>query len=801
MRYLACLTLIAATACAWCEDPDAITALRDMHLQTQLVRDGQSTCMIAAPSDAQYAALASRLAAAIGEKLGAAPPVVDAAQVTDDQLAQSNAIALGVFAVNEVTDRLYRRALVACDWTGPWTAGGYEIRTVHDPWLSGTNVVAIAGITQAGCEAAVDRFIEMLGDVQDGAIGPMIETSGEGLPAALTDEQVTQYQGKIEAETSSRSMGGMAASYCDSYFLSGDRGWAQVFLSAMRRLVALSEAEGAADDVRTCRYLFLQFDRTEEGPAFSDAERLELTNLFYRFARLLGYAKAKVAPSETPHGNNWNAMGASWAAMYFARNYPQLEIGRSMLEKMDVYYEPNMLNWRVNEDCPGYGNTTLIGNYEWSLHRPDPRYIEDDGLRKMADLYMMVTNNLGQVCGFGDASMVGSKYFVQAIPHAGWLYRDGRYLWFWDWQGGKPARFWVPPDVLPRQQPDDLLGVATMPLAEWVYKRTNYEAERGFPIEQCFDKASFRAGFEPTDEYLCIGGFGYGFHSHEDANAIINYSDEGSTCLYDDGYMIPALSEHNTVTVLRDGWAGHVPELAQRAAEADFDGVGMFRSRLAGYNGVDWDRCVIWPKGRYFLVVDDLRATESGDYNFQCIWRTLGRAELQGRRWTSEADGRVFNLIACSDAALSQKESAGFSLNSPPLALDKARRLVEASGRKLALGDALQFANLLYTTPGEGKAQLVNAHRLGDTTTWLIEDDGQLAMAGINRSASLAGLQVQASVFHLAGDVLTAAGAVEVRAGGPLLASNLPVGLRLDLATGRALVAADEPVEVTYQGA
>ncbi|MCD6360354.1 MAG: hypothetical protein J7M38_05755, partial [Armatimonadetes bacterium] len=758
MRWILCAaTVLAFMQAAPADDPESITHLKEMHLTTQLVADGAPTCVIAAPDTPEYLALAARLAAGIERTLGVAPPVVKAGEMTDEELAATNVISLGVFAFNAVTERLYKRELVQCDWTWPGGEDAFVIRTVHNPWLSGTNAVFLGGPGISGCRLAVDRFIELLGEAGGGAIGPIIEAHGEQVPAPLSEDEISSYATRLAGETSSRSMGALAARYCSAYFTSGDPGWARLFLLAMRRLDELTEAEGAADDMRACRYIFLGFDRVEEGPAFTDEERLELTNLFYRLARRLQYARATVNPSTTPHGNNWDAMAASWAALYFARYYPDLEIGRSLLEKMDTYYEPNMVNWRVNEDCPGYGNTTLIGNYEWALHRPDPRYIEGGGLRKMADLYMMMTNNLGQVCGYGDAGMIGKKYLVEAIPHAAWLYRDGRFLWFWDRMGGRRTRYWAPPEVLPRVRPDDLLGIRTMELAEWVYNRTNYEPERHFPIEQCFDKVTFRSGFEPDDQYLALGGFCYGFHSHPDANAILNYQDRGDVCLYDDGYMIPSLSEHNTVTVLRDGWAGHTPELARIIARADLGDVGLWRSRLAGYHGVDWDRCIIWPRGRYFLVVDELRAVEAGDYNFQCIWRTLGAADLDGRRWTSERNGRVFNLIACSDAALSQKESAGLSLNARPFPLTKARRLVQAAGMSAGIGDAYRFANVFYTTPA-GDTRCVRAHRLGDSTTWLIDDDGTPAMAGINRSRSIAGLTVEAELFHLADDVLTAAG-------------------------------------------
>ncbi|MFO7948681.1 MAG: hypothetical protein R6V19_17905, partial [Armatimonadota bacterium] len=345
-----------------------------------------------------------------------------------------------------------------------------------------------------------------------------------------------------------------------------------------------------------------------------------------------------------------------------------------------------------------------------------------------------------------------------------------------------------------------LLGVTRAPLAEWIYERTNYEKTREFPRSECFDKVSFRDGFAEDDAYMCMSGFCYGFHSHPDANAIINYSDEGNTRLYDDGYMIPTLREHNTCIIVKDGWAGRTPELAQVTAEADFEDIGFFESRLDKYNGIRWDRCVIWPKSRYFFVVDDLRANEPGQYAFQNIWRALGNTRLEDRRWISEQGPSAFNLVAPSDASLSQKQSAGTSLNAKPFPINQARALVEAGGGNLDRGDSYQFANLFYTVQKGDDSRTVDAWRIADTT-WAIDDDGTPTIAGVNRTTSVPGLVVEAKAFHVSPGRLTAAGAQQIRAAGPLMEADRPVDICLDLASGAAVVIAKKPTEITYQAA
>ncbi len=770
-----------------------ITQLREMSLDTALVADGKAACLIVIPDGSEYGPLGAKLANAIKSACGAAPPVVQAGKATEEAVQSTNVIAVGVFANNPTVEQLYDRMLVSCDWSWPQGENAYVIRTVHNPWLTGKNVVYIGSVTPGGCEAGIDRFIEMLGESKTGAVGPIIAVSPA--PAPLTEDNVASYLSRINGETSSRSMDGLAASYAHSYFTTGDPQWGKIFLAGMRKLIQLHEEEGDASDVRSCRQIFKQFERIDAGPAFTPEERLELTNLFLRFASLMPYASSTEKPSVQPHGNNWNATGASYAGMYFSRYYPDLEIGKKLLENMDIYYEPNMVNWKVNEDCPGYGNITLTGNYDWALARPDSRYFELDCLRKMADYDMLITDNAGRVSGFGDASGLGGPYVVNGYLLAAWKYKDGRYLWWWDRYVGRSGAYWVPEEVLPRQRPDDLLGVNKAPLAEWIYNRSG---AREFPIGDCYDKVSFRNGFEQQDQYMCVSGFCYGFHSHADANCIVRYFDKGQVRLYDDGYMIPALSEHNTVTILKDGWAGRTPELAQVTAEADFDDVGIFESRLDKYNGVCWDRTIVWPKGRFFLVVDDMQCIDPAQYSFQCIWRTLGSAKLEGKRWTSVKDPGRFNLVIASDAALCEKESAGTSLNSPPFPLTEARALVEATKADMEVGDSYQFANLVYTTGLEGDDKHADCYRVGDTTTYMISDDGQPIAAGVNRSTVIPGTAIEARAFYLTSTSLTAAAATTIRVRGPLVRSNLPVNVDINLGTGDCKLECAETVEVTH---
>lgn len=795
LMTLTLLLICLAASCAVGQTP-TIEQLRDLSLETSFAEAGTSQCIIAVPDQDGYSSMADHLATAVATVSGAKPAVMAASGITDEMAQANHVIALGVFANNSLVEKLYDRLLVSCDWSWPEGDDSYVIRTVHNPWQTGRNVVYLGSVTAAGCEAAVNRFVGILTENPGGTIGPIIEVSSA--PAALTDDEVQEHLGRIDAETSSRTMDGHVAQFAENYFRTGDPAWARIFLDGVRKMIALHVEEGDASDMRNCRYIFPQFERIEYGPDFSDHERLELVNLFLRLADMMPLSKQELKPSPIPHGNSWNGHAAGYAGIYLTRYYPDIAIGQRLLQNIDTYNAPNMVYWKVNEDCPGYGNITLTGNYEWALARPVQSYFDGGSLGKMCDWYMLISDNSGRASGIGDDSGLGGPISVNAYMLAGWKYRDGRYLWWWDRHINGKGRYWVPEEIIPRVQPDNMLGVATVPVDEWIY---NQHQPHKFPIEKGYDKVSFRSGFEKSDQYLCMSGYSHGFHAHADANAIVRYADREQVRLYDDGYMIPALSEHNTVTILKNGWAATTPELSEVMAEANFDDVGMFTSRLDDYNGICWDRTIIWPKGRFFLVVDDLTALEPARYGFQCIWRTLGSASLNGRRWTSEKEGSRMNLVCASDAVLAEKESAGLTLNSPPFPMSEARALVQAAAPDMAAGDGHQFANVLYTTDvGDGSTQ-VDCYRVDDSTTYIISDNGQPIAAGINRSTAVSGVLVEGDAFYLTPTELAVAGARRVRIDGRLVRSNLPVNLNVDLNTGKAILECAEQVEVRHSTA
>ena len=271
MRNLAIVMMVlSAGVGSYCADTGELGQMKEMYLQTALVEGGKPACLIVAPDDAAYLPLAEKLAAAIKAAYGAAPPVKKAGEVSLEQAQDTNVIALGLFTNNHIVENLYLQEFVLCDYNFPGGENSYVIRTVHNPWVTGKNVVYIGSTELAACEAAVDRFIEMLGEHPKGAVGPIIEVLVNGeKPAALSGDQVAEAEAILKSEKRQSSLYAVAQSYANKYFITGQPAWAKLFLSAMRRIDELHKAQPTVAGTAPCQWLFRFFDCIEEGPAFS----------------------------------------------------------------------------------------------------------------------------------------------------------------------------------------------------------------------------------------------------------------------------------------------------------------------------------------------------------------------------------------------------------------------------------------------------------------------------------------------------------------------------------------------------
>lgn len=801
-RTLALLGAITMTGAVVAQDE---LPPRQFHLTVPLVAAGRPVAAIVAPANDDYQALAARVRAAVREASGAELPIIAPEEALPEAWTEGRSfILLGRLGDSAAVDALYLGAYVCADALYPG-AGGYELRTVHDPYGTGASGVFLGGSDHAGVERAVERFAEVLPAGADLALPPTIDVAGPAAPAPLSDAGLEDLRERLARENF-RAVGERASSGCLNYHRSGDPNHALAARDALYRLAEIVAEMDVIGDSRGVIYLPTVFDLAEECPAWSDDDRAALSRFLYEFSTKLGELQKEREPSPIPYGNNWNIRTAASAAQYFAKYYG-IDLNGHAARSLRTYFDA-MMTWKSREDCPGYGSMTVIDIMSYTLPRREFAAYFDSGLaRRMADYAMIITDNLGNLAGFGDYSaLTGSAHFPDPMSVLAWYYRDGRYVWMREKMNdvASGAEFlgqsYQIAGIEP-VEPTDLLGVQVLPLEEWIWAhrdivlttgvaRTDELLRAGEDPERaaCFDKLSFRAGFDPQDEYLLLGGQSHGYHSHPDGNAIISLTAQGRQWLFDNGYFVPDTIEHNTVAVFRDGLFEPVPRLTGIEARADLPTVGITRTGVRAYNGMDWARAIIWLQGDYFLVLDELSARVDGDFGLQCIFRVLGEPEMSADRVLVRAGGKRFALMTDGLPTWERRDVT-------PEAAGRYG-LFENQDAQLQAGARLRFANLLYCPTGAEDFPYEIAR--SETGATLIQGPDGLTCAGMGVLDEPGLPRVDAAAYHLAPAriALAAARSLAWPRTQTIFSAEPPVALELDLAAGAGALVAETAATV-----
>ncbi|MBM4084732.1 MAG: hypothetical protein FJ272_08085, partial [Planctomycetes bacterium] len=170
MRSVVKLVLVPVLlmGCVWADPPpfEPIKQLKKLYPRTALVENGQPRCLVAVPDERQHDGLAKRFADLVRERTGASLDVKRALELVDEDwkvnfgaVGGRNIVALGNVNSNRLLAVLYGQRYVVEDSIYPGE-GGYVIRTVHDPFAKGINVLALAGSNAAGVERAIAVFAD-----------------------------------------------------------------------------------------------------------------------------------------------------------------------------------------------------------------------------------------------------------------------------------------------------------------------------------------------------------------------------------------------------------------------------------------------------------------------------------------------------------------------------------------------------------------------------------------------------------------------------------------------------------------
>lgn len=758
--------------------------LKDLHLTTDLVKEGKPAIRIVAPASGLYERPASRLRQTIEDLARVRVPIVpdnapDAAVPIEGSL-----IVLGNRSTHQGIRELYNRFFCLTDLRYPGV-GGYELRTLHNPFGNGHNIILCGGSDPGGVEAAVDALIARLkrAEAHNGslAIGWLMEIQlGHGIAVPKRVTEMETWEASAGYGSSGYFGWNMISKRMAAYYMTGDPFHAREALrlafpnpQAIRELADIDGEmiENKSDPLAgpyhyNAHLMVLFWDLIEESPVFSDEERLRVINAFARQLdhRLSEgvYGLTQPLPALGSRHGQWSAIALYCLGRYFHRDDPnpvwaqclrgsQLAFA-SLHQHAWIEGESDNLFWYCTGIAPVFTHMLLTGD-----RAPMQNGVAVALLRAQEVL----------VSGRAPDWALRSAA-LDYLHKAAFLTQDGRWLTYRDRTGVKTGvfrlgqSFW-PEDRLQPVLPADLAGqwtVTSMPKPHWLSRRN------GFPLEESFYNASFRSAPDARGDYILLDGFNGASRNPYHAFAILELRLRGNTILQ--GYL-------NQVQIKADGMVE--PQVAMDGALRRRDVLGQTALAMGEVPKAafgNWRRTLAQRIGRYALVVDDLSfRADHGDLQVQLQWQNVERP---------------FRL-----------DDAGDALVLPGAAGEAAVCGADAYDRILPGGSAIQEwtgsvrkgeHRIFFSILGPKDARCI---RLGDRAAALSLPEPALAVAG--HWEGIRGDLVVVAADHLFGWAVT-----QVSLGQPFVASDHPVDIDWDFTTGELQWIADQPTMLELEG-
>ncbi len=694
---------------------EQIGTLKDMHLKTDLQAGGK----IVVPIGPEWQKIAERLQAVIRNNTGTTLPIV-----SDEMLAglhDGHRVMLGSAMNNAAMMALYRRQYAFVDDFYPGK-DGYVLQTVHNPEGCGHNALIVGASTLDGARVAIDQLAQVLG-ANTGLLGYTNVSRSDVHEAMLPQLTPDVFYQRIEAGFRGNAGRGpieQGISFGLLHHLTHDADCARMFRDVLFYYEDLVknryQGEWCFEHMLFIYAwvwrLFYVWDLIEESDAFSDADRLRMTQLLWgltHYVANLPYFRGEALPPKEIRQNHstFAALSMSFGAGYFKTYY-----GRNGFEKQlrfcQAIFDGQADCYKPNDDGGGGGYCWLVPNHlmTYDLKRDNFRFLSDGHLRQLADYAILITDNLGSAVGFGDVGSYGmrrkaSPGVAMTLCKAAWHYNEGGYLWALSWMGGQPQLDCYYQDIQ-RRVPEWMTGVTVAPFNQPLYTWAEQHGPGGanVPIEEAFDKLTFREGFDEADFYLLLDGTSTFAHGHDDGNSIERLTWKGRMWLAETDYIWRRPRHHSSVVSICDGESVEMPSLVGLKWAEDFGDMAFSRTVVPNYNGVNWTRDLFWAKGQFLLVADSLEILKDADYDLHCLWRTLGDVHLDGSNLMVAQQGVCFGMINADDSKKTvETEEARVTGQDPYAGYDYAKGPIQIFKQQKAFhgraGDVARYFNLM----------------------------------------------------------------------------------------------------------
>lgn len=680
--------------------------------------EGKAKAVVLAPPSGVERAQAAALAKALGVPLKDEPdfrkPLPQYPVKGVDP--ETNLILLSAGKGGPLVQALRRATLILEDERVPGI-GGYAIRTVARPFAKSTaNVIVISSSEPASLPKAVRAFRPEREGGETVWDAFLVEQPSEEWKSVRPyyyrvkagDDYFARERRKLsqpiagrKGKTAQRSYVRQTSDYGDRYYRTGNDEFARLYRDYALKMEK-EEIYGGYDTHMQLYGLMRGWDRVEESPALSPADRLRVTNYLLRcvdgpegYWRAFGGYGAYSGPVRMRHNHQTIlADGLMQAYLYYGRLY---DLGGATFWKnwLDDIIADATTWGHAPEDSQNYEPLTFkehsrLFRYQGLTTRDQP------GTEKWLDAarrFIAARDSMAVPAAYGDcwdtAAVTEVEWFRVLVADWEWApaqwaidriaqgYRianpkhsaASKFFAYQNCSSAAGGPRTVPPPKVKPAELKEMTGLVALPISQGYFDYTRGAVgQEGFwrgkpkpwspPLSKAFDKIVYRSGWRPGDEYLFVEGIGWADHGHFDLGAIVHYTCGGRIWIVDGGYTNTGHQHHSSIEVSRDGKAawGYFegqkgrwgdfragPPMAElvrrRPAKAGTAGAFEFEFRVADVAGATWTRAVKGGGGRGLSLTDTLVATVPGEYEIKWRLRLLGDVSGAGAAWRSEQRG------------------------------------------------------------------------------------------------------------------------------------------------------------------
>ena len=831
---------------------------RTLRRDVPIIRSGAAVAVIVRPADQMYEDLADQFAAAVERFTGAR-----LAQVTDRQLLPRRdsrlsddylsrpLILLGNLNTNRVLMPLYARHFCATDATYPGP-GGYEVRTLVNPYGTRVNSLLLGGSDAAGVQRAVERCLTQI----ERSARPGEFT----LPFTLDISLAPELAARLSARTDTRLDAPLPAggalllnaigAYAIQYAWTGD---VRYGLYARDCLLRMNEqhAGGYGDWHYNIERIARAVPWLSAGGLLDDTPEGNHSAVLRTDELLLGTATGtqhmwwRMKDGRPPLGHRHHGKGtfAFYQVVRYLLDHAVLnEAARQLCERWAAEcreFLDALARARVDDqdDESTLNNQSTLVWYALGEERFD--LFESGNALLMAQRAIGVHDNLGAgagVEGYGEG-LLGAMYMPQEagilVGACAFYYQDGQLSWIrqhmpnlqtplrWDgWSLSPPFmhKFDTGAELV-AQPPERFLGLHVLPISPYQAELVHHsplrlhneghfveapevwQAQGGvgtttLPAERMFDKLVARGAFEHDAPYLLLQGYHGGYRwqgSMHSVNAFVRFSQFGHIFLIQNTDRQSYL--HKNGLLASDGYNNTpLSPVGEWLVAGDYPRVALGATRVEEFHHCRWTRCLFWLKAGHgtFLTIDSVETKQTGPYSFTLTWRTPLFASLQGWQWLTRQGAHIFRLCWDQDLNATSEPEGVQGAASP-------HTLRQVQSGDFAAGHTLTFHNLFYARPCEAYAKdtpPLSISRLSPGEALILEAGSPVAWCALQPQQLGDVGAVRAVTVLVTPEVITLGGAqqLELRTSSLWhLDSSQPIGVYLDLVAQRGTVQADTP--------